>query len=489
MIKAMIVDDEKTLRMMLRKMIERATDQIEVIAEAPDGRTALRLLEQVKPDLIFLDLQMPGMSGFEFLETAALDNKVQVVLSTGDQAFALKAYEFGITDYLLKPYTLQRLKLAVERVVKRKKETDQLVGSKADSMMLRLLKFMYTRDLQELKPVPMRSSLFGFYYPFLSIHYDFEKEQDILTLLEKLEKAGYLTSSFEQSVYLCNKCYNSYLNIRETCPKCTSGDLISEDILHHFSCGYVGPLEDFKDNEGQNALVCPKCDKTLRHIGVDYDKPSAIYHCNNCGTETQNPLLSSKCMNCGIDVSVENLIQRRINSFQITEFGKLLAKSSSNIKIEEEQSGVNEFKLKQGGIFERSLKKEILRKKQAEFECTISIIEIKNMDLLYSGMDSQDVDQLYQDLQGIVYNDLDPLAELEISRPDKIFVLMPEVSQDKAHKLVKRIKDRLELLLYENFPSHQLEIHYVVRPLSEKDRYNELIPSLIQEVGKSSTVS
>lgn len=488
---ALIVDDERSLRMMLTKMIQKASNQVNIIAEAADGQSALRIVENEKIDLIFLDLQMPGMSGFEFLEAATLDIDTQVILSTADKAFALKAYEYGITDYLLKPYSVSRLKQSIDRAIKRKEESLESTNSKTDSMMLRLLKFMHSREINELKPIPYRNSLIGYHYPFLSIHFDFDKEIEVLNLLQKMEKAGYLSEAFEESIYLCNQCSNSYLNIREVCPKCESGNLKSEDIVHHFSCGYVGPLSDFMDESSPNAMRCPKCEKTLKHIGVDYDKPSAMYNCNNCGAQTQNPLLKSQCKNCLVEVPVENLVNRHIHSYQITEHGHIIARSGVNINLgsQEQRSIEGDHKLLRGGTFERSVKKEILRKKQAQFDCTIALIKLENLGVLVDSMDPVDAENLYKDLQEIVFNDIDPLCETEVSKPDFIFMLLPEKNEEKASIIVKQIVSRLELLLYDNYPAVAIQSAMVVETVRETDTFNGLVKKIIDLINSNSILT
>lgn len=488
---ALIVDDERSLRLMLSKMIEKASNQVTIVAEAADGQSALRIVQNQKIDVIFLDLQMPGMSGFEFLEAATLDIDTQIILSTADKAFALKAYEYGITDYLLKPYSVSRLKQSIERSIKRKEESLETANAKTDSMMLRLLKFMHSREIKELKPIPYRNSLIGYHYPFLSIHFDFDKEIEILNLLKKMEKAGYLSESFEESIYLCNQCSNSYLNIREVCPKCESGNLRSEDIVHHFACGYVGPLSDFMDESSPNAMRCPKCEKFLKHIGVDYDKPSAMYNCNNCGAQTQNPLLKSQCKNCHVEVPVENLVNRHINSYQITEHGHIIARSGVNIKLDDAEIRTVEggHKLKHGGAFERSVKKEILRKKQADFDCAISLIRLENLNMLVDSMDPSDAENLFKDLEEVVFNDIDPLCEIELSRPDLIFILLPEKNEEKASIIVRQIVNRLDLLLYDNYPSVEINSAMVVETVRDTDNFTALIKKLIDTINSKSILS
>lgn len=482
-LRAFIVDDERSSRMILSKMIQRVDHDVLIVGEASDGASALKMLERTPVDLIFLDLQMPGMSGFYFLENATLGDRTQIILVTADKAFALQAYEYGITDYLLKPYAQGRLDAAIDRAVRRKEDSLQSIMRSTDSIILRLLKFMYTRQVEHLVPIPHRSSLIGYYYPFLSVHYSFSREKEIFTVLEAMEGAGLLSSDFEESLYLCNQCYNSFLNIREACPKCGSSNLGSEDIIHHFSCGYVGPVSDFVDKKESNVLRCPKCEKKLKHIGVDYDKPSAMYNCKSCGNKTQNPLLTSRCMNCEIEVPVENLQNKHLKRYQLTEQGRAAARSGVNITLDSlVGDGTTSNSPMKGGIFERSVKKEILRKKQANFNCTVSLMEFKNIKSIIQQLDQPSQDQLFDELQDIIFTELDPLAEIELRKPTYVYILQPEKDVRQTEETFERMGERLISLLRETYPTVGFRTRYVVESLEATDSYNALLNRLSERL-------
>jgi two-component system LytT family response regulator len=110
---ALIVDDERLARVELRRLLE-AHPEIEVAGEARNGEEAAALIGKLAPDLVFLDIQMPGMTGFELLEQ--LDDVPQVIFTTAYDAYALRAFEVNALDYLLKPIAPARLASALARV-------------------------------------------------------------------------------------------------------------------------------------------------------------------------------------------------------------------------------------------------------------------------------------------------------------------------------------------------------------------------------------
>jgi two-component system LytT family response regulator len=111
--KALIIDDERLARLELRRLLA-AHAEVEIAGEARSGEEALALIPKLAPDLIFLDIQMPGMSGFDLLER--LEDLPQVIFTTAYDEYALKAFEVNALDYLLKPVAPARLAAALARV-------------------------------------------------------------------------------------------------------------------------------------------------------------------------------------------------------------------------------------------------------------------------------------------------------------------------------------------------------------------------------------
>ncbi|HEY1205448.1 MAG: LytTR family DNA-binding domain-containing protein [Bryobacteraceae bacterium] len=110
---ALIVDDERLARLELRRLLA-AHPEVEIVGEARGVEEALELIPKLAPDLIFLDIQMPGMTGFDLLER--LEDVPQVIFTTAYDAYAIKAFEVNALDYLLKPIAPARLAAALAKV-------------------------------------------------------------------------------------------------------------------------------------------------------------------------------------------------------------------------------------------------------------------------------------------------------------------------------------------------------------------------------------
>ena len=112
--KALIIDDERLARNELRRLLENFP-KVNIVGEASNADEAIVLIDELKPDLLFLDIQMPGKTGFDLL--SSLENEVpDVIFTTAYDEYAIKAFEFNALDYLLKPIELHRLSEAIQKV-------------------------------------------------------------------------------------------------------------------------------------------------------------------------------------------------------------------------------------------------------------------------------------------------------------------------------------------------------------------------------------
>lgn len=139
--KTILVDDERLARKELRRLLLKHP-QVEVVGEAADAEQARTLLSELHPDLMFLDVQMPGESGFDFL--GKLEAFPAVIFTTAFDQFALKAFEFGAYDYLLKPVEPARLAASLLRMSNR--ESPRAVTSSPPEEVLRESDQVFVRD-------------------------------------------------------------------------------------------------------------------------------------------------------------------------------------------------------------------------------------------------------------------------------------------------------------------------------------------------------
>ncbi|HVE60196.1 MAG TPA: response regulator [Chitinophagaceae bacterium] len=156
MFSTLIIDDEPAARRIMRSMLSRHIASVNIIGEAANGIEAVEIINKQKPDLIFLDIQMPGYTGFEVLQK--LTHIPNIIFTTAYEEYALKAFESFSVDYLMKPIRQERLDKALEKL--------QSFGRKNELSSENLKNFL--RQNEEKKPTAFpvkigdRILLFGY---------------------------------------------------------------------------------------------------------------------------------------------------------------------------------------------------------------------------------------------------------------------------------------------------------------------------------------
>jgi DNA-binding LytR/AlgR family response regulator len=112
--KTIVIDDEPAARRLMKSLLEAHADVVQVIDEASTGKEAIQKIEELKPDLVFLDIQMPDLTGFEVIEK--LSRKPNIIFTTAYEQYAIRAFDTFSIDYLLKPIKEERLKQSIEKV-------------------------------------------------------------------------------------------------------------------------------------------------------------------------------------------------------------------------------------------------------------------------------------------------------------------------------------------------------------------------------------
>lgn len=122
--KAIIIDDEPLARMMVKEYLQ-SYPHITIVAECNDGFEGIKAIQQYLPELVFLDIQMPKINGFEMLEL--IDNPPQVIFTTAFEEYAIKAFDAHAADYLLKPFSKERFDRAMQKLQQQRVNATQTV--------------------------------------------------------------------------------------------------------------------------------------------------------------------------------------------------------------------------------------------------------------------------------------------------------------------------------------------------------------------------
>lgn len=192
--KVIIVDDEAAGRQLIKEYLQDYSELI-LLGEANNGVDAVKIINEFKPDLVFLDVQMPGMTGFDVL--THIEELPQIIFSTAYDQYALKAFEVHAVDYLLKPYTKDRFKVAVDRL---KQNSDQnKVAPLAESLLMDTQKFperILVQSQNKLVTVALKDVIrieaYGDYSKLITENKTYVSNYGISTLEEKLNSAIFI---------------------------------------------------------------------------------------------------------------------------------------------------------------------------------------------------------------------------------------------------------------------------------------------------------
>jgi two-component system, LytTR family, response regulator len=138
-IRALIADDEALARKFIRRMLKDDHD-VEIVGECSNGKEAVAMIRKQKPDIVFLDVQMPEMDGFAVLQSIGIERLPQIIFATAYEQYAIRAFELHALDYLLKPFDQARFKDAIKHAKERFQSERRSEGRTQISALLESIK-------------------------------------------------------------------------------------------------------------------------------------------------------------------------------------------------------------------------------------------------------------------------------------------------------------------------------------------------------------
>ncbi len=212
-----IIDDEPLARSIVKEYLQ-SYKEMEVIAECNDGFEGMKAIQQYEPDLIFLDIQMPKINGFEMLEL--IENPPAVIFTTAFDEFAIKAFELNASDYLLKPFSKERFDKAVQKYLQAATPQPQAVLETAAQSPVQQNRVV-VKDGNKIKIIPvnqiqyleaaddyvkivtadgtfLKKQTMNFFeeslspYHFVRVHRSYIVNTQLITRIDAYEKEGHL---------------------------------------------------------------------------------------------------------------------------------------------------------------------------------------------------------------------------------------------------------------------------------------------------------
>ncbi|MEE9200174.1 MAG: diguanylate cyclase [Candidatus Brocadiales bacterium] len=291
----------------------------------------------------------------------------------------LEGLEGVVDEEIILPVQPDVLQSKTERLLSISRKIKGLAGvqetlSKSMLSQVLLLQFLYTRDNYPLKPRRDIDSSLGYSYPLAQSLLNGSSGTEV-EVLDGLERLLLLKWELEDKINLCPFCQHFQINFREICPDCRSMMIKEEAAIHHFRCAYVGKDADFREGP---ILRCPKCRKELRHIGVDYDRPSEDLWCASCGSNFYETTVQCKCINCGKQFPPEETRLKYIKSYTLTPEGQTVAESGVLTGLGLMNILRGEVDLYKYDVFKELYRLEVLRCRRYNYDSSLALVTMKN---------------------------------------------------------------------------------------------------------------
>jgi hypothetical protein len=344
-------------------------------------------------------------------------------------------------------------------------------------MIDKCLNLLYTRQKIDFPAIMYIGSSIGYTFPELSVNFHLRDEWQVLDVLNIMESEGLVQGDYTDRIYQCNQCSSGYLIYREVCPTCNSTNCSSEDLIHHYPCAFIGPISDFK-NELDSQLHCPKCNKNLKHIGVDYDKPSIIYTCKNCNGRFQDINVKAKCVLCLNENEIEKLVTKEIKNYRLTKKGETAATTGYVSTAKDIEEFIGTIKI---DTFRTMVKYEVERLKQNDYNSNLACIYLKNAGGLYSMIGANSQRALLKDLVDVVRRNLRSSDLISFMNANSLLIQMNEIPVKIAEHVLAEICDIMKRLISKNFKNYETDIRYKVVPITTRLSHELQIQQLTNE--------
>lgn len=311
---------------------------------------------------------------------------------------------------------------------------------KASIAKLLLLRFLFSRDPYVLKPQRLFHAKQGYSFPLVQLLLNLRTGEEV-GFLERLQETQLLTGLLIDKVNVCPFCDHTHVNFRETCPKCRSLNINDEATIHHFRCAHVGRESEYR--QGMD-LICPKCSNQLRHIGVDYDKPSEVMWCNDCHHNFAEPVLHCMCFVCGKTFGPHDAHLREIKEYRLSEEGFRAAEEGALPGTGLISMLKKELGFYRNEVFAEFLRVEIARCRRYKITSTLSRFNLKAADEVLEEELLKNSRKFRKDFASILnqtYRTTDIFTDLQSG---DILIIFTHTDTENSKIAFKRLSERIQ---------------------------------------------
>ncbi len=371
-------------------------------------------------------------------------------------------YLVAIADGLVGTAGLATVAHQAEKIVNETRRFPDLSeGESGDTAIaLKTLRFMASRGV-DLAPVIMPKSRFGYVYPMVGAHFADRDDVRVFAVVDLIDREKLADARFIDRVHLCPHCQSAFLNLRETCPRCNGGDLEVDDLVHHFPCGNVEAQARYRVRD---QLICPKCERMLRHIGMDYDKPGLIYTCRSCHHSFQDADVWGFCFYCERAAPLQNLLRRDLKSYRASQ--ATLRAAENGLRFSLADLVRDKMRLADYAVFQDMARYELERDRRYRRGGAVVHFQLENSRDL-NQLFGQKKEQFALEMARIIRETLRDSDVISPLNESTFAFLLVETTMENARLCIARLQNRMDELLRENVPEAEVHTGSVLFTLEE----------------------
>jgi hypothetical protein len=315
----------------------------------------------------------------------------------------------------------------------------------ANEAELLLLRYLFCRKGFILKGHFTHNESSGFDYPLLRVLFQKSHFDNSWHFLQSMVSRNLLKhGQAVDELQLCPHCESGLLNFKNCCPNCQSVDITTQHFVHCFTCGNIGPISAFLKHD---QLSCERCNSSLRHIGIDYDKPLEDKLCNHCKFYFFEPEVTSICMVCLQLTKPTELVTRKLHEYSIDRRGKQLVRGKEQ---EVFQHLEHFFKMIDYHSFTVILNWQIqLSKRHEHYFFTLIIIKVINLEHLIKGQGilkaEKNMEQFFDRLRCIFRH-----TDIATREDNALLFFLPLTQGENEHLIIEKI----EKFMFEQASNH-----------------------------------
>jgi CheY-like chemotaxis protein len=396
--------------------------------------------------LVLVSQRINNISAFDFIKdiqaTKVPISKLPFIICSSDNSddFFKKSLEAGFKAVLRRPYNRREVIRTVKQVLLESGCEEEAILNIPDRKnyiseleRLEFLKYILNQEQSSIFPIYSSKVNSAYYYPRPTIFFGVEPGEEY-AILDQLYNNKIFSRKLENKVNLCPNCSSHKINFREVCPRCASLDIHIQNVLHHFSCGYVGPADDFQGDIPEQ-LRCPKCNKELRHIGLDYEKPTRTFVCADCRFVFNEPDIQFNCFNCKYIGRSEDIVVSDVYIYEPTEKAYRVVEHDSfaNFSLEDILC-MKDYNCHSHEFFDFLLKRTIVEAREYGDQIGLIIVGIKDCS---SELLKEATSWLHETKENI-------MEGVTITTTHRIGVLLARADRKHALKRATEIKSFLD---------------------------------------------